>query len=244
MNRRSNDRRAAARRFRAARGACVLAWAILFAGGAGAKVFVSQNQALREAFPDATRIERESHLVLSRDLERVRTLTGERDPKKVVVLHTAWKGDEILGYAHIDVHNVRTKPEAFMVVLTPEGVVRSVRVLAFHEPLDYLPTDRWYAQFEGKQGDDRLRVGGDVHGVVGATLSTRAAADGVRRMLAYWEVLVRPEVPSRPTGTAEGRAPANGTDASEPDASASPPTAAAAAERSAARPAPMAAEES
>jgi len=28
--------------------------------------------------------------------------------------------------------------------------------------------------------------------VVGATLSARAAADGVRRMLAYWEVLLRP----------------------------------------------------
>ncbi len=45
-----------------------------------------------------------------------------------------------------------------------------------------------------------LRVGRDVHGVVGATLSARAAADGVRRMLAYWEVLLRPveEEPAAP----------------------------------------------
>jgi Na+-translocating ferredoxin:NAD+ oxidoreductase RnfG subunit len=90
------------------------------------------------------------------------------------------------------VHNVRTKPEAFLIVLTPAGDVRSVRILAFHEPLDYLPTDSWYGQFEGRRSTDRLRVGGDIHGVVGATLSARAAADGVRRMLAYWEVLLRP----------------------------------------------------
>ena len=70
--------------------------------------------------------------------------------------------------------------------------MRSVRVLAFHEPLDYLPTERWYAQFEGKRAEDRLRVGGDIHGVVGATLSAQAASDGVRRMLAYYEVLLRP----------------------------------------------------
>jgi hypothetical protein len=63
--------------------------------------------------------------------------------------------------------------------------------LAFHEPLDYLPTDRWYGQFSGKTKADRLRVGGDVHGVVGATLSAQAAARGVRRMLAYWEVLLQ-----------------------------------------------------
>ncbi len=129
-------------------------------------------------------------------MNKLEALTGEDALPKIVVLHVAWKGGEVLGYAHIDVHNVRTKPEAFMIVLTPEGVVRSVRILAFHEPLDYLPTDRWYAQFEGKGREDRLRVGGDLHGVVGATLSARAAADGVRRMLAYWEVLLRPKTAS------------------------------------------------
>jgi Na+-translocating ferredoxin:NAD+ oxidoreductase RnfG subunit len=165
---------------------------ISFAQPTSAKVFIGQKQALAEAFPDATRIDRKSKLILSADMAKLTALTQERDLPKVVVLHVAFRDDVILGYAHIDVHNVRTKPEAFMIVLTPDGAVRSVRVLAFHEPLDYLPTDRWYGQFTDKTTLDRLRVGGDVHGVVGATLSARAAADGVRRMLAYWEVLLRP----------------------------------------------------
>lgn len=160
---------------------------------ASAKVFASQNQALREAFPDATRIERDTKVLVGSDFERIKDLTKDDRPAKVVVIHTAYRDDALLGYAHIDVHNVRTKPEAFMVVLTPDGVVRSVRVLAFHEPLDYLPTDRWYAQFEGKTREDRMRVGGDIHGVVGATLSAQAASDGVRRMLAYFEVLLKAE---------------------------------------------------
>jgi len=170
---------------------------------AQSKVFTSQNQALREAFPDATRIERDSKLLLKRELARIQSITRDDDPARVVVIHTAWRGETLLGYAHIDVHNIRTKPEAFLVVLSPDGVVRSVRVLAFHEPLDYLPTERWYAQFRGKSGDDRLRVGGDIHGVVGATLSAQAASDGVRRMLAYYEVLLRPaEVAPTPARTA------------------------------------------
>jgi len=163
-----------------------------FAGEASAKVFVSQQQALAEAFPDATRIERKTLLIRKLDAERIRAMTGRELESKVVVIHSAYRDDELIGYAHIDVHNVRTKPEAFMVVLTPLGLVRSVRILAFHEPLDYLPTRRWYDQFEGKSKEAALRVGHDVHGVVGATLSARAAADGVRRMLAYWEVLLRP----------------------------------------------------
>jgi len=157
-----------------------------------AKVFASQAEALAEAFPEASRIDRRTVILRKKDAAKIAAITHQEVQAKVVVLHTAYEADEILGYAHIDVHNVRTKPEALMIVLTPTGTVRSVRMLAFHEPLDYLPTDRWYGQFAGKSGQDGLRVGRDVHGVVGATLSARAAADGVRRMLAYWEVLLRP----------------------------------------------------
>jgi Na+-translocating ferredoxin:NAD+ oxidoreductase RnfG subunit len=171
----------------------VIALAIVWwpAGAASAKVFASQQQALAEAFPDSSRIERKTLLIRKKDAEKITAITHAEVESKIVVIHTAYKEDELLGYAHIDVHNVRTKPEAFMVVLKPDGSVASVRILAFHEPLDYLPTDRWYRQFTGKSLKDALRVGHDVHGVVGATLSARAAADGVRRMLAYWEVLLK-----------------------------------------------------
>jgi len=165
-------------------------------GSVSAKVFASQNQALSEAFPEASRVDRKTHILRKRDVTRIEKLVREKIESKIVVIHTAWDGDRILGYAHIDVHNVRTQPEASLIVLTPEGSVRSVRILAFHEPLEYLPTDRWYEQFRGRTREDGLRVGRDVHGVVGATLSARAAADGVRRMLAYYEILLRPaEVP-------------------------------------------------
>ena len=52
--------------------------------------------------------------------------------------------------------------------------------------------DRWDAQFVGKERDARLTFGREIHGVVGATLSARAATDALRRMFAYWEVLLRP----------------------------------------------------
>ena len=108
----------------------------------------------------------------------------------------AWRGsrgDAILGWALIDVRTVRTHAEAFMVVLSPEGSVRTVRMLAFHEPLDYLPPDRWYQQFENKTQAEPLRVGRDVHGITGATLSARATTDGVRRALAIHQVLLAGE---------------------------------------------------
>ena len=160
---------------------------------AGAKVFYSRSHALELAFPDAERIEDQTYVLSDAQAERISQLAQSPLDSKLVKIYTAWRGEAPVGYAVIDIHNVRTLPEAFMVVLTPEGSVRSVRVLAFHEPLDYLPNERWYAQFDGKSPVSQLRVGGDIHAVVGATLSARATTRGVRRALAYYRVLVQRE---------------------------------------------------
>jgi hypothetical protein len=163
---------------------------VLASAVAQAKVFHSRQEALDIAFPDAERIEKETHVLSDEQAAAIERRSGSALESRLVTIFTAYRGKEVLGYAHIDVHTVRTHPEAVMVVLAPGGSVRSVRILAFHEPLDYLPSDRWYAQFAGKGPGDRLHVGGDVHAVVGSTLSARAAAASVRRTLAYHAALI------------------------------------------------------
>jgi hypothetical protein len=176
------------------RAAALAALALLLPAAPGAaKVFHSRSEALKIAFPDAERIEDQTYVLSDAQVERIGAIARSPLDSRLVKIYTGLRGGDVLGYAVIDVHNVRTMPEAFMVVLTPEGSVRSVRVLAFHEPLDYLPTHRWYDQFDEKSLASPLRLGGDIHGVVGATLSARATTRGVRRALAFYRVLVRNE---------------------------------------------------
>jgi hypothetical protein len=167
-----------------------LAW-LLGTAPAQAKVFHSRSEALEMAFPDAERVEARTFVLRDDQLERIRELGKCELDSKLVKIYAGMRGDEVLGYAVIDVHNVRTLPEAFMVVLSPAGEVRSLRVLAFYEPLDYLPAGRWYEQFVEKDLGEPLRLGGDIHGVVGATLSASATTRGVRRILAYYQVLIQ-----------------------------------------------------
>jgi hypothetical protein len=176
---------------------CALAFlgalAVLVAAGAptAATVFHSQQEALALAFPDAERIDAKTYVLSDEQAAKIESLSKSALESRLVTVHTGLRGGEALGFALIDVHNVRTLPEACMIVLTPQGQVRSLRMLAFHEPMDYLPPQRWYGQFEGKAGGDTLRLGGDIHGVVGATLSAQAATRGVRRALALYEVLLK-----------------------------------------------------
>ena len=165
----------------------------LAAATASAKVFHSQQEALALAFPDAERIEDETYVLTAEQVRRVEELARAPVETKLVRIWRGLRGGAVQGYALIDLHTVRTHPEAFLVVLSPEGSVRSVRILAFYEPQDYLPPERWYRQFDGKLQGDPLRVGGDLHGIAGATLSAQATAQGVRRALALYRVLIGKE---------------------------------------------------
>jgi Na+-translocating ferredoxin:NAD+ oxidoreductase RnfG subunit len=167
--------------------------ALLGPATAAAKVFHSQKEAIALAFPDAEQIEDETFVLSAEQARRVEELARAPVETRLVRIWRGLRGEQVQGYALIDVHTVRTHPEAFLVVLSPQGSVRSVRILAFHEPLDYLPTERWYQQFDGKALGDALRVGGDVHGIVGATLSAQATTQGVRRALALYRVLIAKE---------------------------------------------------
>jgi Na+-translocating ferredoxin:NAD+ oxidoreductase RnfG subunit len=163
------------------------------AGSAQGKVFFSQSEALSLAFPDAEEVRSHTFVLDEDQVARIESIAKCELDSRLVKVYMGFRNGKVLGYALIDIHNVRTLPEAFMVVLKPTGEVRSVRVLAFHEPLEYKPTDRWYSQFNDRSIEAPLRVGGDIHGVVGATLSARATTRGVRRALAYYEVLLQGE---------------------------------------------------
>jgi hypothetical protein len=157
---------------------------------AQAKVFLAKDEALALAFPDAERVE--ERVFILTDAQKAEVERRARAPlaTQLWTIHVGWKGDQVLGYAIIDSHVVRTLPETFMVVIEPTGALRRVEVLAFHEPPEYLPTDRWIDQFDGRRLDDDLKLGAGIQGITGATLSAQAMTGGVRRALALFAVLI------------------------------------------------------
>lgn len=169
--------------------ALALAAALLLSSGARGEVFASASEAVAAAFPGA-RIEKRALLLSDAQALAVERLAEAKLESHLATLYTAWQETRVLGYAFVDVHQVRTLPEALLVVISPDGRVAQTRMLAFHEPKDYLPPARWLKQFESRALSPELRVGGTVHGIAGATLSTRAVTNSVRRALALYEVLV------------------------------------------------------
>jgi hypothetical protein len=166
-----------------------VAVALLASLPADAKVFLGKKDALAWAFPDAEVVDEETFLLNDEQMALLKSAGGHRD-SRLVTVYTARRAGVLQGHALIDIHNVRTHPEAFLIVLSPFGEVQRLRVLAFHEPLEYLPPDRWLRQFPGSQSNAPLRVGHDVHGIAGSTLTAQAVTGGIRRAIALYRVLL------------------------------------------------------
>lgn len=163
------------------------------AAPADGQVLMTQDEALRLAFPEPARIERRTAYLEEATLDSVRALAGDgvRVERSVVPYYVGLRDGEPLGAAYFDVHRVRTLPEVLMVVVSPEGRVRRLEVVKFQEPPEYMAPEGWIEQIVGRELSPGLSVRGEVVNITGATLTARAVTDAARRVLAY-HALIRP----------------------------------------------------
>jgi Na+-translocating ferredoxin:NAD+ oxidoreductase RnfG subunit len=148
-----------------------------------ATVLITVEEALELAFP-GVETTRET-VFLTDDQLRIAAAAAKLEIEGAMVTRFVARSDEkVVGFAYLDTHRVRTLPETLVVILDSGGKVLRVEVAAFREPLDYMPGDSWYRQFEGEELDRDLALDRNIRPITGATLTARATTDAVRRSLA------------------------------------------------------------
>lgn len=157
------------------------------APAASAKVFVTVDEALRLAFPGCE-VARRTAWLTPAQVKQAKDLSGVDVPSALVAYYEARRNGQPVGTAWFDTHRVRTLPETLMIVVDPQGRVARLEVISFREPEEYMPKGGWYAQFLGRRLDADLTLKRGIHPVTGATLTARATASAVRRVLALHQV--------------------------------------------------------
>lgn len=167
-----------------------------------AKVFMTQDEALKLAFPGQTDIKRQTAYLTDDQAAAVEKLTGEKPPSRVITWYVGRGGGEAKGAgvtAWFDSHVVRTLPETIMVVVTSSGTIERIDILSFSEPEEYLPRAKWFDQLKGHPLNDELSLRRGVRPITGATLSARAIVTAARRVLALRQLLESPPPKTPPT---------------------------------------------
>ncbi len=84
---------------------------------ASGQVLLTQEEALRLAFPEPATVERRTAFLAEDDLAEVRRLAipAESNGRSVVTYYIGWKDGKPLGVAYFDAHRVRTLQEVLMI---------------------------------------------------------------------------------------------------------------------------------
>ena len=149
-----------------------------------AKVYLTQEAALKSAFPPPIQVQRKTLFLSDAQAATVGGEAGSKITGRVFSYYVGSDATGVRGYAYFDSHLVRTLPETVMVLLAGDGTIRRVDILSFSEPEDYFPREAWLEQFAGKGLDADLAIRRGIHNLSGASLTAEAVTGACRRILA------------------------------------------------------------
>lgn len=153
--------------------------------------YLSVDQAARVIFSQADKFEPREWVLDAAQLQKLAT-TGltPRSARWPVLL--AWQGSSLLGVLVADAVIGKFELIGYAVGIAADGSVRQVEILSYRESHGHeIRLPAWRRQFVGKTAAAPLRVGDDIASISGATLSCSHVTDGVRRIVAVFDLARR-----------------------------------------------------
>ncbi|MDD5211100.1 MAG: FMN-binding protein [Sulfuricurvum sp.] len=130
------------------------------------------------------------NIILS-DAQLQQLIKSSQQPidSKLYRIYVAKNGDKTAGYGVLMNKKVRTKTAVALYLIGTDTKIKSIEIVAFNEPMEYLPTATWLNVFDQKSSANTLKLNQDIPTTTGATLSARAITDGARAALALLTIV-------------------------------------------------------
>ena len=156
-----------------------------------AERFLTVEQALKVCFPHAERSEAITLKLSAEEIKAIERESKQKVRKNEVKLWVAHPGGMLIVDQVIGKHDFID----YAVAIATNGAVLQVEILEYREQYGgQVRQPKWREQFKGKTARDPLKAGGNIYNISGATLSCRHVTDGVKRLLATFELVVRPRL--------------------------------------------------
>jgi electron transport complex protein RnfG len=178
---------------RVAAAAALLAAALPATAAPSEQVFLTREQALAKAFPSGEQVAERKVSLSDAQRRRVEKRLGWRLKEPWLIVHEGRRDGASAGYAVVAEEVGKHEPITFMLKAMPDLRVEWVEVMTYREPHGSEVRKRGFLrQFEGRGAGDRLRPGREIENITGATLSVKAMAAGVARVLCILEEVYGP----------------------------------------------------
>jgi len=157
-------------------------------------VYLTEEQALKKAFPEADTLWSDIWTPTQQERRRIERRLGWRLDEETFTVFQAKKSAQHQGYAIITNQIGLYKPITFMVHIKLDGRVGGVWIMIYRESRGgQIKRQRFLTQYKNKKTDSHIRLNRDIVGISGATLSVRALNAGVKKILTVIDVAHSPK---------------------------------------------------
>lgn len=163
--------------------------------GALAERYLTVDEARKLCFPAADSFQEQTVRFTEAQKKAVQKRSGVKVRNLGNRVHLARQGTNVLGVMVVD--HVLGKHEIidYAVAISATGTVAQVEILEYRESHGMeVRGEKWREQFKGKSSDAQLRLNDDIYNISGATISCRNVTEGIKRVLATYDVVLRPQL--------------------------------------------------
>jgi electron transport complex protein RnfG len=123
------------------------------------------------------------------EIERLSGVPGRTAQQNVWQVLTEGK---MTGWFFVDQVVGKHELITYALGINADGSVRQFQIIEYLEAYGYQVRElKWRDQFVGKTADSPLKVGTDIGNISGATLSVRHITNGIKRLLSFWQTVLR-----------------------------------------------------
>ena len=171
---------------------------LLALGKARAERYLTIAEAQKLCFPEATRFEEKTLRYTEEQSRAIEKRGGVKMSARSTRVWFAHEGEGLAGVLFLD--HVVGKHEMIddVIAIGTNGATRQIEILEYRESHGgEIRGAKWRAQFRGKTSRAPLKLNKDIYNISGATMSCRHVTEGVKRVLATFEMVVRPALAAR-----------------------------------------------
>lgn len=162
------------------------------ASSAHAIQYLTVERAQQALFASATRFEQTPVVLSDAQKKTIEKVSPTRTPLPTERIWKAWSGGQHLGYFIVDEVYGKHEFITYAVAIDPAGAVLGIEIMDYRETHGgQVREPSWRRFFIGKTRADPLKLDGDIPNISGATMSCKHITEGVRRLLALYELALK-----------------------------------------------------
>ena len=156
-----------------------------------AKMLTSPFDAMSSTFGKKTKVTKKNTMLTGTQAKKISQSAKVKLKTKIFRIFTAKQGSKIVGYGVLVNRKVRTKNAVVLYMIDTKSTLKSIEIIAFNEPNEYIPSKTWMGQFKDVPTANKLRLNKDIPAITGATISAKSIVDGSRIAFAIHDELLK-----------------------------------------------------